>query len=73
MVTGQILSPSLLQQMIYEKKFATNFQSAIRLFGTQFVAVRPVPESCKDALYELADPDEIIEANTCYVPKPEML
>jgi len=58
MVTGQVLSSSMLHQLIVERQFATNFPSAVRLFGTKFIAVRPVPESCMQIMVELADPDD---------------
>ncbi len=71
MVTGKILSTSVVEEKILSGEFATNFSSAIRKFGTRFIAVRPVPESCRRYLYELADPDERVEPNTCYVLRQE--
>lgn len=73
MVTGQVLSQSMLEQLIAQKNFATNLPAAIRKFGTHFIAVRPVPPSCIQSIYELKDPDERIEENICYVPKPDTL
>lgn len=73
MVTGRVLSSSMLHQLIAEKQFARNFPSAVRLFGTNFIAVRPVPESCMQIMEQLTDPDETIEPNTCYVPEPDVI
>lgn len=73
MVTGQVLSPQMLEQLITAGEFTTNFSAAIRKFGTKFIAVRPVPENCQAIMYSLVDPNERIEPDICYVSKPKNL
>lgn len=70
MVTGKCLSDQMVEKMIVEGSFATNFAAAFRKYGTNFIAVHPVPTSCSEALATLADPSEKMEPNTCYVPNP---
>lgn len=71
MVTGKILSTSVVEEKILSGEFATNFSSAIRKFGTRFIAVHPVPEGCQRYIAELADPNERVEPDTCYVLRPD--
>ena len=73
MVTGRVLSTIMLEQLISDGKFATNFQSAYQKFGTNIIPVRPIPPSCIHSIQELKDPDERMEENTCYVPGPDII
>lgn len=73
MVTGSVLSTSMVLKIIREGDVATNFSQAIRKFGTKFIAIHPIPCECKEDLYKNADPHERIEPDTCYVKTPDSI
>lgn len=71
MVCGRCVSDAFVLQRIKSGQYAVDLPSAIRAFGTNFLAVSPIPaeyaEEIRSRKQKLSFQDD---QNVCYILKP---
>lgn len=70
MITGQCVTENLIKERIEEGNYTSNQTDAFRMFGTNFIAVSPIPQRFIPAMQKAPATVEVSNPTTCYILKP---